>query len=99
MAAPFGVLRVRNFRLYFAGQIISNVGTWFQSIAQALLVIELTGSGKALGMVTALQFTPMLLLGPYGGTLADRLRPRALLMATAALAALSAITLAVVTAS
>ena len=82
MNLPFGVLRVRNFRLHFAGQIVSNVGTWFQSLAQALLVTELTGSGKALGLVTALQFAPMLLLAPYGGVLADRVRPRPLLMVT-----------------
>jgi MFS family permease len=98
MNLPFGVLRVRNFRLHFAGQIVSNVGTWFQSLAQALLVMELTGSGKALGLVTALQFAPMLVLAPYGGVLADRLRPRALLMITGVLAALLAATLAAVAA-
>jgi MFS family permease len=89
---------VRNFRLYFVGQIISNVGTWFQSIAQSLLVMELTGSGKALGIVTALQFLPMLLLGVHGGVVADRVKPRTLLMTTASLASLLATTLAVVTA-
>jgi MFS family permease len=99
VSPPFGVLRVRNFRLHFAGQVVSNVGTWFQSLAQALLVTELTGSGKALGLVTALHFTPMMLLGPFGGVLADRLRPRSLLMTTAALAALLAATLAAVAAS
>lgn len=97
--SPFTALRVRNFRLHFAGQIVSNVGTWFQSIAQALLVIDLTGSGKALGTVAALQFTPMLLLGMYGGVLADRVKPRQLLAITASLAALLATTLAVVTAT
>jgi MFS family permease len=98
MQSPFGVLRVRNFRLHFGGQIISNAGTWFQSLAQALLIVELTESGKALGVVTALQFTPALLLGLYGGALADRLRPRAVLMATSGIAALLAIALATVTA-
>ncbi|MFI5305780.1 MAG: MFS transporter [Polyangiales bacterium] len=98
MSSPFAALRVRNFRLYFVGQIISNVGTWFQSIAQALLVIELTGSGKALGIVTALQFLPMLLLGVHGGVMADRVKPRTLLLTTAGLAALLATILALVTA-
>ena len=96
MPHPFAVLRVRNFRLYFVGQIVSNVGTWFQSLAQALLATELTGSAQTLGLVTALQFAPVLLLAPYAGTLADRLRPRSLLMTTASLAALLACTLAFV---
>lgn len=98
-SSPFAALRVRNFRLHFAGQVVSNVGTWFQSIAQALLVIELTGSGKALGAVTALYFTPMLLLGVHAGVVADRVKPRTLLITTASLAALLAATLAVVTAA
>jgi MFS family permease len=98
-SSPFTALRVRNFRLHFAGQVVSNVGTWFQSIAQALLVLELTGSGKALGAVTALYFTPMLLLGLHAGVVADRVKPRTLLIITSSLAALIAATLAVVTAS
>ena len=95
---PFGVLRVRNFRLHFAGQVLSNVGTWFQSLAQALLVLDLTGSGTALGLVSALQFTPSLLLAPYGGVLADRLRPRKLLVTTSTLACVLAGILATVAA-
>jgi MFS family permease len=98
MQHPLGVFRVRNFRLYFAGQLVSSIGTWFQSLAQALLVVDLTGSGKALGLVTALQFCPVLLLAPYGGMLADRMRPRALLMTTARIAALLAIAAAAVAA-
>jgi len=97
-SSPLHALRIRTFRLFFVAQIISNIGTWFQSIAQALLVIELTGSGKALGTVAALQFTPMLLLGVYGGVLADRWKPRTLLLTTAGLAALLAASLAIVTA-
>jgi MFS family permease len=92
-------LRVRNFRLFFIGQVASNVGTWFQSVAQALLVMELTRSGKALGILTALQFTPMLLLGVHSGVIADRVKPRLLLMTTASFAALLAATLAIVTAA
>lgn len=98
MSSPFFALQVRNFRLYFLGQITSNIGTWFQSIAQAMLVMELTDSGKALGVLSAVQFTPMLLFSMYGGVLADRLKPRVLLSITAALAALFALTLASVTA-
>ncbi|HEV8421302.1 MAG TPA: MFS transporter, partial [Actinomycetota bacterium] len=57
-ARTFRSLGVRNYRLYFFGQIISMSGTWMQSVAQAWLVLELTGSGIALGAVTALQFLP-----------------------------------------
>jgi MFS family permease len=98
VSSPFLALRVRNFRLYFLGQITSNVGTWFQTIAQAMLVLELTHSGKALGVLAALQFTPMLLLGMVGGVMADRLKPRVLLTITATLAGLFAAMLAIVTA-
>ena len=68
----FVSLRVRNYRLYFIGQAISLCGTWIQGIAQSWLVLQLTGSGTALGIVMALQFLPILLLGPYGGVLVDR---------------------------
>ena len=98
MTSPLLVLRVRNFRLFFVGQVVSNVGTWFQSIAQTLLLIELTGSGKALGVVAALQFTPLLLFGVHGGVVADRVRPRRMLITTAGLSALIAGALSAVTA-
>lgn len=98
MSSPFLALQTRNFRLYFFGQITSNIGTWFQSIAQAMLIMELTDSGKALGILAALQFTPILLLGLHGGIMADRLRPRLLLSITAAVAAVLALLLATVTA-
>jgi len=61
------LLRVRNYRLYFAGQVISVSGTWMQGIAQGWLVLSLTGSGTALGLVSALQALPVLFLGPLGG--------------------------------
>ena len=61
---------------------MSLVGTWMQTVAQAWLVLELTGSGTALGMVAAAQFLPILLLAPYGGLLADRLDKRRLLVGT-----------------
>ena len=76
----FRSLRIRNYRLYLAGQAISLCGTWMQTIAQGWLVLTLTRSGTALGLVVALQFLPMLLLGPYGGLVADRVDRRKLLV-------------------
>ena len=78
----FSSLRVRNYRLYFAGQLVSMTGTWMQWVAQGWLVLRLTNSGVALGVVTALQFLPMLLGGAYGGVIADRVDKRRLLVAT-----------------
>ncbi|MCW2541031.1 MAG: transporter [Frankiales bacterium] len=79
---PFRSLRVRNYRLYFSGQLISLTGTWAQRVAQDWLVLQLTNSGTALGVVTALQFLPSLLLSMYGGALADRGNKRRLLLMT-----------------
>ncbi|WP_121436945.1 MFS transporter [Actinomadura pelletieri] len=79
----FRSLRVRNYRLYAAGQVVSNTGTWMQRIAQDWLVLELTlGSGTALGITTGLQFLPLLLFGLWGGVIADRYSKRLLLMLT-----------------
>ena len=89
----FSSLRIRNYRLYLAGQAVSLSGTWMQSVAQGWLVLELTGSGTAIGLVLALQFLPVLLLGPLGGVLADRLDKRSLLFMTQAAAGLLATTL------
>lgn len=80
--AMFRSLRVRNYRLYAWGQLISLTGTWMQRVAQDWLVLELTNSGTALGIVTALQFGPALVLGPWGGVLADRCDKRKLLRVT-----------------
>jgi len=80
--STFSSLRIRNYRLYYIGQIISNCGTWMQSIAQAWLVLKLTNSGTALGLITALQSIPVLVLGPWGGVLADRFPKRKLLILT-----------------
>ena len=68
----FRSLRVRNYRLYASGQLVSLTGTWMQRVAQDWLVLQLTNSGTALGVVTALQFGPSLFLGLWGGVLADR---------------------------
>jgi MFS family permease len=78
----FASLRVRNYRLYFFGQMISQAGTFMQQIAQAWLVLKLTNSGTALGLIAALQNVPILLLAPWGGTLADRFPKRRLLLLT-----------------
>jgi MFS family permease len=78
----FDSLRVRNFRVYMSGQSISLVGTWMQTVAQSWLVLELTHSGTALGLVTAAQFLPVLLLASYGGLAADRIGKRRILLCT-----------------
>ena len=90
----FASLRSRNFRIFFTAQIVSVTGTWMQSIAQMWLVLHLTGSGFALGVTAALQFTPMLLFGTWGGLLADRVDKRKLLMVTQSAAGLVALVLA-----
>jgi MFS family permease len=78
----FRSLHVRNYRLYASGQLVSLTGTWMQRVAQDWLVLELTNSGTALGVVTALQFGPSLILGLWGGVLADRSNKRKVLFAT-----------------
>jgi MFS family permease len=76
----FRSLRVRNFRLFFGGQLISQVGNWLTMIAQTLLVLKLTDGGLALGILTACQFAPLLLLGAWSGLVADRSDKRKLLL-------------------
>src|SRR5437588_9599591 len=93
----FRSLRVRNYRLYFIGQTISMSGTWMQSVAQAWLVLKLSGGGVALGIVTALQFLPMLLAGPWGGVIADRVDKRRLVTITQSVSGLLALALGILT--
>ncbi len=93
----FSALRHRNYRLYLISQSVSFSGTWMQGVALSWLVLELTGSGTALGTVLAFQFIPTLFLAPVGGMLADRLDKRRLIIATQTLAGLLAILLGVVT--
>ena len=76
----FSSLSNRNYRRYLSGQSISLVGTWMQTIAQSWLVLQLTHSAAALGLVIALQTLPTLLLGPYGGLIADRMDKRRLMI-------------------
>lgn len=95
----FHSLRSRNYRLYFGGQIVSVSGTWMQGVAQAWLVLQLTGSGTVLGLTTALQFLPILLGGAWGGVIADRFDKRRLLLVTQSIAGLLALVLALLTAT
>jgi MFS family permease len=92
----FSSLRVRNYRLFFSGQVISNIGTWMQRIAQDWLVFTLSGNNPiALGIAVALQFTPTLLLSLWAGVLADRVDKRRLLMAIQSVVGLQAVILGV----
>ncbi len=93
----FRSLRVRNYRLYFIGQGVSLTGTWMQSVAQAWLVLKLSGGGLALGIVTALQFLPILVAGPWGGVIADRADKRRLIVLTQSLSGALALALGVLT--
>ena len=93
----FASLSIPNYRRYFAGQSISLIGTWMQMIAQSWLVLELTGSAVALGVVTALQTIPVLLLGPYGGVVADRVDKRKLMIALQTAMGVQALVLGVLT--
>lgn len=79
-AATFRSLQVRNFRLFFAGQSLSQTGTWMQMVAIAYVVLGLSDSGVMLGLATAAQFGPILLLGAWAGVLADRLDRHRLLL-------------------
>ena len=81
----FGSLRTRNYRLFATGQVVSNTGSWMQRVAQDWLVLNVThNSGTALGLVTALQFAPMV-FSLWGGAVADRYSKRHILMVTQAL--------------
>ncbi|MGW6459941.1 MFS transporter [Streptomyces sp. NPDC055078] len=93
----FSSLKIRNYRLFATGQVVSNTGTWMQRIAQDWLVLTLTGSASAVGITIALQFLPMLLFGLYGGVLADRLPKRPLLLATQIAMGMTGLALAVLT--
>ncbi|MET8452890.1 MFS transporter [Streptomyces sp. NPDC005209] len=95
----FSSLSIRNYRLFFIGQVVSNTGTWMQRIAQDWLVLSLTGSSAAVGITTALQFLPMLLFGLYGGVLVDRWPKRPTLLVTQTAMAVTGIALAVLTLS
>ena len=86
----FAALHYRNFRLFWFGQLISLIGTWMQTTAQAWLVLELTHSAWLLGLVGALQFLPVMLFSLFGGVLADRIPKRTVLLFTQSSAAIQA---------
>ncbi len=87
-------LRYYNARLFLGGQALSNIGTFSQIVALSLLVLDLTGSGIALGAVMAVQALPMLLLAPWSGPLLDRVPLRRVMAVTALLGAAQATCLA-----
>ncbi len=91
--STFSSLKIRNYRLFFIGQGISLCGSWMQTIALSWLVLQLTGSGTALGLVTAAQYLPILLFAPLGGVLADRFSKRKVLFFTAGALSLVALAL------
>ncbi|WP_082481288.1 MULTISPECIES: MFS transporter [unclassified Aeromicrobium] len=95
MSPTFRALHVRNFRVYAAGAIVSNIGTWMQRVAQDWLVLQLTSSGTALGITTGLQFLPALLLSPVAGVVADRFPKRTVLRCTQVAMAIPAAVLGV----
>ena len=90
----FRSLRYRNFRLFFFGQLVSQVGNWLTLVAQTLLVLKLTNSGIALGVLAAAQFGPILILGPWAGLVADRSDKRHLLLIVQTLAMVQSFALA-----
>jgi len=99
MSPTFSSLSIRNYRIYFSGSFVSNVGTWMGRVAQDWLVLTVLTdhSATALGLVTGLQFLPFLLLAPFTGVVADRFPKRRILFLSQGALALSALTLAVLT--
>ena len=93
LGRSFASLSVPNYRRYFCGQIVSLSGTWMQTVGELWLVLTLTGSALAVGVTTALQFTPMLLFGAWAGVLADRMDKRRLLTITQTAMAIPALVL------
>jgi MFS family permease len=96
-ASTFAALRVPNFRIYLSAHAVASTGTWMQNIALEWLVLELSGSPAAVGIAMACQFLPMLLIGMYGGVIADRYPKRVVLMVTQTLNGLLSGALAVLT--
>jgi MFS family permease len=100
LSPTFRALRNHNYRLYLAGSVVSNTGTWMQRVAQDWLVLSLPGTGGTeLGITTGLQFLPVLLLSPYAGVVADRFSKRALLQLTQLGMAASALVLGAIAVS
>jgi len=93
----FAALAIPNYRRYIAGQSVSLVGTWMQMAAQSWLVLTLTHSATTLGLIVALQTLPVLLLGPYGGVVADRIDKRRLMVVLQIAMGLQALVLGLLT--
>ena len=91
----WSAMRHRNYRLFFAGQGLSLVGTWMMTVAQSWLVLQLTGDPLLLGIVAAVQWMPVLVLGLFGGLVADMLPKRRTMLATQGFAALLSLTMAI----
>jgi MFS family permease len=89
----FGSLNSHNYRLFFAGELVSYIGSWMQTMAEAWLVHTLTHSGVAVGATFAFRFLPVLLFGLWGGTVADRFDRRKVLIVTQSLSAVLAVAL------
>ena len=89
----FGSLDTHNYRLHFGGHLVSHTGSWMQNMAEAWLVLKLTGSGVAVGATFACRFLPVLLFGLWGGVVADRFDRRKVMLATQSSAALLAVVL------
>jgi MFS family permease len=94
----FPALKKRDFRLYWFGQCVSLIGTWMQNVGQSWLVLELTGSPAKLGIVSAVQFLPIMLLSLFAGPFVDRLPKRKVLIATQSSLLVLALALATITA-
>lgn len=95
----FAALSVRNYRLYWGGQVVSLIGTWMQQVSLPWLVLALGGTPIQLGLVAVFQFGPSLVLAPFGGVLIDRIDKRRAFIATQSAAALQALTLFILTAT
>ena len=90
----FASLKLRNFRLFFGGQLISQIGNWLTMITQTLLVLHLTDNGFAIGVLAACQFGPVLVIGAWTGLVADRADKRRLLIVVQTLAMVQSFVLA-----
>jgi MFS family permease len=93
----FASFRSYNFRLFWSGQLVSQVGTWMQRVAQSWLVLQLTHSPEKLGIVTAFQFAPILFLSLFAGVWVDRLPKHRVVIATQSLALVQSLALAILT--
>lgn len=99
IGTTFRSLRVRNFRLFFIGQLVSSIGLWMQHVAELWLILELSGSATNVGLVTVTHFGPILVLGLWGGVIADRFDKRTIMLVTQPLLGLVAAGLALFSAS